>query len=104
MEGREAKHIAIATYARNTTYQATSSGGGKYFIVNIFLSFGCEGKVTLTNSISHSKLSYVSKRVKKDEYCNCGLDKLETDAECRFCSDTLRDKIKVSVDSGKVVF
>ncbi len=41
---------------------------------------------------------------KKDEYCNCGLNKLETDAECRFCSDTLRDKIKVSINNGKVVF
>ena len=82
----------------------TSTGGSKYFFMNIFLSFGCKRKVTVLTVFLHSKLSYVPKRVKKDEYCNCGLNKLETDAECRFCSDTLRDKIKVSIDNGKVVF
>ena len=101
MEGREAKHIAIATYARNTTYQQRWE---QIFLHEYISLIWLREKGYHANSIFHSKLSYVPKCVKKDEYCNCGLNKLETDAECRFCSYTLRDKIKFSIDNGKVVF
>ena len=62
MEGREAKHIAIATYARDTTYQHR----WEQIFLHKCISLICLWKKGYcTNTISRFKLSDVSKCVKK---------------------------------------
>ena len=94
MEGREAKHIAIAQYARHTAYlQRWEQIFPHEYISLIWL----REKGYHTSSVIPSTLSYTPARVKESGFCNCGLSKLETEDKCRFCNHNFRKKIEVSI-------
>ncbi len=100
MEGREAKHIAIAKYCANTAYLYRWEQVFRHeYISLIWLrQQGYNAKVkTATSS------SYVPKRTKTPEFCNCGFNKLVSDNICRFCSHELRRRIKESIENCQVI-
>ena len=101
MEGREAKHIAIAQYARNTAYRQRWE---QIFLHEyISLIWLCE-KGYRTSSVTPTTLSYIPARVKDNGFCNCGLSKAETQDKCRFCNHSFRMKIEVSIANCKSMF
>ena len=96
MEEREAKHIAISRYSRNTAYLYRWEQIFRHeYISLIWLrKKGYNTKVNVTST----KLRYIPKHVTtSQEFCNCGLD-VKIDGQCRFCSHSLRNKIKVSIE------
>lgn len=101
MEGREAKHVFIAKYSKNTNFVSRWE--------QIFQhEFVCLRGFNLSNVRSdHSCTnSYIPKEVRVGNlaYCYCGLQKACTsDAKCRFCSDKLRNLIESSVSLGKIL-
>lgn len=105
MEGREAKHIAIARYCKNTAYLHRWEQVFRHEYVSLIWLREKGYNITNNASLNSRKLSYLPKRVKdSDEYCKCGLAKMpKTDDQCRFCSHDLREKIKVSIEKGKIL-
>ena len=97
MEGREAKHIAIAKYAANTAhkYRWEQVFRHEYISLVWLRAHGYSSNINSLSNTSNS-LSYIPKRVlnKTPNFCNCGLDKQVSDEVCRFCSHELREKIK----------
>lgn len=100
MEGREAKHIAIARYAQNST-KATR---WKSIFRNEFISLiwlrerGCY----LANSKKCNE-TYIPKHVSDDAFCYCGL--MLTDGKrCKYCNHQHRMNIVNSVQQKKVTF
>jgi hypothetical protein len=104
MEGREAKHVFIAKYSRNTNYQNRWEQIFQHEFVSLVwlrergYNFS-KGKVTTLKS-------YIPNSVSSDNkaFCHCGLKKeCVTDSKCRFCGSKLRNDIEVSVSKGKVL-
>ena len=107
MEGREAKHIAIAKYAANTAFKNRWEQVFRHEYISL-LWLRSHGYTSNTNSLSNTSnsanlLSYIPKRVldENPNFCNCGLDKQVADELCRFCSHELREKIKKNIHEGK---
>ena len=102
MEGREAKHIAISRYCKNTAYlyQWEQVFRHEYISLIWLREKGYNIKNTSFNS---RNLSYLPKRVKdSDEYCKCGLGKIaSTDDHCRICSHELRKKSRLVLRKGR---
>jgi hypothetical protein len=104
MEGREAKHVFIAKYSRNTNYQNRWEQIFQHEFVSLVwlrergYNFS-KGKVTTLKS-------YIPNSVSSDNkaFCHCGLKKeCVTDSKCRFCGSKLRNDIEMSVSKGKVL-
>lgn len=96
MEGREAKHQAVARYATNSTYHNRWHSVFRHeFISLIWLR---ERGYNLTNSKS-CNASYIPKRVSSDEYCYCGL--LLTEGVCKYCNHANRVELLKSIKSKK---
>ena len=96
MEGREAKHIAIAKYATNTTHSCRWEQVFHHEYISL-VWLRLHGYTTdINNSLSNTQLSYISKWVfnKDPHFCNCGLDKVTSDQFYRFCGHGMREKIK----------
>ena len=102
MEGREAKHIAIAKYAAKTIYACRWEQVFHHEYISL-IWLQSHGYTSNINSLS-SNLSYTPKRVsiKDPKFCNCGLDKEISDQFCRFCNHSLRKKIKKCIVNLKV--
>ena len=101
MEGRQAKHIAISQYARNTAYcqRWEQIFRHEYIWLNWLHEKGYR-----TSNVTPSTLSYIPARVKENGFCSCGLSKLETDDKWRFCNHNYRKKIEVSIANCKSMF
>ena len=101
MEGREAKHIAIAKYCANTAllFRWEQVFRHEYISFIWLRQQGYNAKVNTTTTSS-----YIPKRVctNNPEFCNCGFNKPVSDV-CRFCSDELRRMIKESIEKCKVI-
>lgn len=96
MEGREAKHQAVARYATNSTYHNRWYSVFRHeFISLIWLR---KRGYNLTNSKS-CNASYIPKRVSSDEYCYCGL--LLTEGVCKYCNHANRVELLKSIKSKK---
>jgi hypothetical protein len=113
MEGREAKHIAIAKYAANTAHKYRWEQVFRHEYISL-VWLRAHGYTSNINSLSNNRdfetakrklLSYIPTRVlnKTPNFCNCGLDKQVSDELCRFCSHELREKVKKSIDEGKSI-
>ena len=103
MEGREAKHIAISRYSKNTTYQHRWN---QIFLHEYISLIWLREKGYNTHGTVVSKsTSYIPARVTSNpEFCYCGLKKaLVADENCRFCSHPYRNKIKASIVQSKVL-
>ena len=99
MEGREAKHIAISRYAKNSTY------GNRWQLIfrheYISLIWLRERGYNLSN-YSVSKEKYVPKRVGLDGFCECGCWKEVGVSSCAYCSHPYRKSIELSCKVGKI--
>ena len=96
MEGREAKHIAIAKYAANTMHSCRWEQVFHHEYISLVWLRSHGYTTNINNSLSSTPLSYIPKRVfnKDPHFCNCGLDKVISDKFCRFCGHGMREKIK----------
>ena len=110
MEGREAKHIAIAKNAANTAHKYRWEQVFRHEYISL-VWLRAHGYTSNINSLPNTSdsanlLSYIPKRVlnKNPNFCTCGLDKQVADELCRFCSHELRKKIKKSIHEGKANF
>ena len=100
MEGREAKHVAISRHSHNTTYLYRWEQIFPHEYISLI--WLCEKGYNTNINASSSKLRYIPKRVaNSQEFCNCGLH-VNMDGQCRFCSHSLRSKIKVSIEKCMV--
>ena len=92
MEGREAKHQAIARYAQNSTFNTRWQQVFHHeFVSLIWLQ---EKGNNLTNTTS-SKETYIPNRVSEPNFCYCGMP--ATDTMCKYCSHRFRSDIVNSV-------
>ena len=101
MEGREAKHIAIARYSKNTAFLNRWQQLFRHeFISLIWLR---EKGYNTKHSLPPGRPSYIPKRVKHDSnFFNCGMLKdLLSDSQCRLCKHSLRAKILLSLTQCK---
>ena len=92
MEGREAKHQAIARYAQNSTFNTCWQQVFCHeFVALIWLQ---EKGHNLTNTTS-SKETYIPNRVSEPNFCYCGMP--ATNTMCKYCSHRFRSDIVKSV-------
>ena len=100
MQGREAKHVQIASYARNSLYKQRWSQVFRHdFISKLWLPIQQPSLLVFRQSND----TLIPTRVSKDpqHYCYCGMSK-DADAEhCFFCGHRLMKEIKVSVRERK---
>ena len=97
MEGREAKHVALAKFARNTHHSNRWHHMFKHeFISLVWLrengydttKYKCTGNV------------YIPQRCYTPEFCHCGERKDVLKTKCAFCSDPIQNIIKDYVSQG----
>ena len=104
MEGREAKHVFVARYSKNTNFVSRwLQIFHQEFVSLIWLR---ERGFNLSNTRSGGSCarSYIPEQVCSGDvsYCYCGLKKLcATDVKRRFCGDKVRDLIISRVCLGK---
>lgn len=99
MEGREAKHIAISRYSKNTNHGMR----WQQIFCHEFLSLIWlrERGYNLDNYIP-SKEQYVPNRVTLSTFCFCGSPKQYVSDTCDYCSHPYRQAILLSCQSGKL--
>lgn len=91
MEGREAKHISIARYSRNTCYQKRWEQVFRHEYISLL--WLRENGYNLNKSSSVA-MHYIPKRATENSnYCNCGLEKAPEMSGCKFCLHKLREEI-----------
>lgn len=100
MEGREAKHIAIARYSQNTSRAMRWQQIFRHeFISLVWLR---ERGYNLNNYIP-SKERYIPNRVTCDtSFCYCGFPKQDVSSACDYCSHPYRQALQLSCQSGKL--
>ena len=106
MEGREAKHIAISRYCKNTAYLHLWEQIFRHEYISLIWFREKGYNINNANIRCNSrKLSNIPKlTAENDKYCQCGLEKMtSSDDQCRFCSHDFREKIKVSIAKSKVL-
>jgi len=99
MEGREAKHISISKFNRNTFFKNRWEQIFRHEYVSL-IWLGQRGFNLC--KVSQSQLSYIPSRTSQPTFCYCGFDKEENFEECRFCCHSLRQKIMTSIRTGIV--
>ena len=103
MEGREAKHISIARYAKNTNYSNRWQQVFRHEHISLLWLRAKGYNVTKPSSVSSS---YIPRRATSNPaYCNCGMEKSSVQmSKCRFCVHELRkcisEKVKKAVIKG----
>ena len=101
MEGREAKHISICRYSKNTNYKRRWE---QIFLhEHVSLIWLRERGYNRENPIRSCNLRYIPKRTtdNPDLFCYCGLEKEGlAGLGCVFCSDPLRLVIKEKVQKA----
>ena len=96
MEGREAKHVAIARYSANTVFQSRWQQIFMHEYVSLIWlgERGCN----VTKPVSSSGLTYTPKCTKdKENFCGCGLRKEPIVSACKYCSHSYRGIIKSKI-------
>ena len=99
MEGREAKHIALAKFTRNTQFSNRWLQVFRHEYVSLvwLRENGCD-------EIVHKETSgvYIPKRCYSDQFCHCGQPKQAHDEKCTFCSAQLRRVVSECVIQRKI--
>ena len=104
MEGREAKHVFVAKYSKNTNYQNRWGQIFQHEFVSLIRLR--ERGYNLSKTKVSALKSYIPNSVSSGNqaFCHCGLKKeCVTDSKCRFCGSMLRHAIELSVSKGKVL-
>ena len=100
MQGREAKHVQIASFARNSQYKQRWYQVFRHdHISKLWLPV--KQPSLLAYHQSHDTL--IPSRIHTDpqHYCYCGLSKEADTEHCFFCGHKLMQEIKKSVCDGK---
>ncbi|KAJ7361954.1 hypothetical protein OS493_014602 [Desmophyllum pertusum] len=100
MQGREAKHVQIASYAKNSLFKERWNQVFRHdYISKIWLPL--HQPCLLTYHQARDNL--IPNRVTSDpqHFCSCGFSKDERDDKCFFCSHPFMAEIKKSVADGK---
>ena len=100
MQGREAKHVQIASYARNSLYKDRWNQVFRHdYISKLWLPLRQPSLLTY----HQSRDSLIPNRITTDaqHFCSCGFSKGEHDDKCFFCGHKFMDEIKKSVAEGK---
>jgi len=100
MEGREAKHITIAKYAKNTFFPKRWEQIFRHEYVSL-IWLRNQGFDLLAGT--KKQQTYIPKRTSTPKYCICGFPKDEDNTHCRFCSNPMLKKALVSIEKGKWV-
>ena len=99
MEGREAKHIALAKFTRNTQFSNRWLQVFRHEYVSLvwLRENGCD-------EIVHNETSgvYIPKRCYSNQFCHCGQPKQANDEKCSFCSAQLRRVVSACVIQRKI--
>ena len=101
MEGREAKHVSIARYCRNTEFN--SRWPQIFMHEHISLLWLRERGHNQTGKVATSGLTYEPKRTTKPEFCKCGFHKDPSEENCKYCSHPLRLLIIECDKQGKLL-
>ena len=99
MEGREAKHVFIAKYSKNTLHQRRWQQIFRHeYVTLIWL----RSRGLNLSTTDNNKATYIPKKVLTDNtFCYCGLPKPASMNKCNFCSHSFRQEIEASVLQGK---
>ena len=99
MEGREAKHIALANFTRNTQYSNRWAQVFRHEYVSLIWlrENGCD-------EILHknTKNVYIPNRCHTDQFCHCGQPKTVNVEKCSFCLEHFRVILSNCVAQGKI--
>ena len=99
MEGREAKHVALAKFARNSHHSSRWQHVFKHeFLSLIWLR---ENGYDSTQYKS-TKDKYVPQRCFTAAFCNCGEPKEVSDTCCNFCTDPMQNVLRDCVAKGVI--
>jgi hypothetical protein len=91
MEGREAKHISIARYSRNTCYQNRWEQVFRHEYISLLW---LRERGYNLNKPSSVAMHYIPKRATENpNYCYCGMEKAPEMSGCKFCLHKLREDI-----------
>ena len=103
MEGREAKHIAISKYSKNTSFKCRWEQVFQHEYVSLIW---LRERGLNWAHLSKKTTSYIPKRTEDtNAYCYCGMEKQDSsDNCCSICSHRVREKIKLSIQLGKSLF
>ena len=100
MQGREAKHVQIASFARNSQYKQRWYQVFRHdHISKLWLPV--KQPSLLAYHQSHDTLIPTRIRTDPKHYCYCGLSKEANSQNCFFCGHKLLQEIKKSVFDGK---
>ena len=101
MEGREAKHIAIAKYSTNTNYHKRWE---QIFLHEFVSLIWLRGRgYNLDYEKTSCSSSYIPKHcTNSDLFCYCGFVKNSTEGICRFCRHNKRQQTQAEVKAGKL--
>ena len=99
MEGREAKHIALAKFTRNTQFSNRWVQVFKHEYISLFWlrENGCDETV-----YKETPGVYIPKRCGTAQFCHCGLPKEAAAGKCDFCSDQLQRIVSDCVIQRKI--
>ena len=100
MQGREAKHVQIASFARNSQYKQRWYQVFRHdHISKLWLPI--KQPSLLAYYQSHDTLIPTRIRTDPQHPCYCGLSKEAETEQCFFCGHKLMEEIKKSVRDGK---
>ena len=97
MQGREAKHISIRSFAKH------SSLTNRWDLVfhHEFVSLiRMREHDPLSDNYKCTDVKYIPEQISTPEFCFCGLPKITTDDNCMFCSHPLFKEVKASIRDG----
>lgn len=99
MEGREAKHIALAQFTRNTQFSSRWAQVFRHEYVSLIWlrENGCDEIVNKNTSGV-----YIPKRCYTPQFCHCGQPKNGDDGKCSFCLEQSRVILLDCVARGKI--
>jgi len=99
MQGREAKHVILASFAKHATHSLRWSLVMRHeYISTIWLR-----KADPYNfSYRKSKDKYVPEEITQDEFCYCGFHKDSDADKCVYCSSSLYNEVLKTAEQGKL--
>ena len=99
MQGREAKHVRIAQYAKHATLTTRWQSVFKHdYISTVWM----RKQDPLSFSYHKCRELYEPKEIGKPGFCYCGLEKDSFSEMCVFCSSDVYQSIKRSADTGQL--
>ena len=99
MQGREAKHVRVAQYAKHATLTTRWKSVLKHdYITSVWLW----RQDPMSVSYHKCKEVYEPQDMDNMVYCYCGLDKTPGNDKCAFCSSDLYQSIANSARAGKL--